>query len=126
MTGSGHAPDPFSDDGTLCGSDDSIRAGLSYLEGDRSVNSLRVSSLGHDLHEDRYRPSVPIVTGPSVECCRPIAPLSSLRRSVAFYDFKIVSQPVVYACQHPVSPTPLCSCFISETVGSVSAFTDLS
>ena len=125
VTGSGRAPDPSGDDGTLCGSGDGARSSLSYLEGDRLQNSIRVSPLSLDVHDDNQYCDTPVVTRPSVGYCRPIASLSSPRRSVAFSDFKFMSQPVAYACQRSVSPTLSCSCFISETEGSACAFADL-
>ena len=88
---------------------------LSYLEGDSSVNSIRVFSLGSDLHDDKHGFDPTALTSPSGDCCSMTAPPYAPRRSVAFCDFKVVSQPVVYACQCPVSPTLSCGHFQSRT-----------
>ena len=88
---------------------------LSYLEGDSSVNSIRVSSLGSGLHDDKHGFDPTALTSPSGDCCSITAPPYAPRRSVAFCDFKVVSQPVVYACQCPVSPTSSCGHFQSRT-----------
>ena len=42
------------DGGTLRQRDEGTRDNLSYLEGDSSLNSTRVFSLGLDLHEDKH------------------------------------------------------------------------
>ena len=88
---------------------------LSYLEGDSSVNSIRVFSLDLDLHEDKHGFDPTTVTSPSGDCCSMTAPPYAPRRSVAFCDFKVVSQPVVYACQCSVSTTSSCGHFQSRT-----------
>ena len=88
---------------------------LSYLKGDSSVNSIRVFSLGSDLHDDKHGFDPTALTSPSGDCCSITAPPHAPRRSVAFYDFKVISQPVVYACQCSVSPTLSCGNLQSRT-----------
>ena len=114
------------DGGTLRQRDESIRDNLSYLEGDSSLNSTRVFSLGLDLHEDKHGFDPTTVTSPSGDCCSMTAPPYAPRRSVAFCDFKVVSQPVVYACQCPVSPTSSCGHFQSRTLCTAYALAGIS
>ena len=114
------------DGGTLRQRDEGTRDNLSYLEGDSSLNSTRVFSLGLDLHEDKHGFDPTTVTSPSEDCCSMTAPPYAPRRSVAFCDFKFMSQPVVYACQCSVSPTLSCGRFQSRTPCTACALAGIS
>ena len=81
---------------------------------DGAMNSRRVSFSGSDLHEDKQQSNSMNKADPPESCCSTLASLSSPRRSVAFYDFESVLQPVIFACQRSVEATLLCSCFISR------------
>ena len=114
------------DGGTLRQRDEGTRDNLSYFEGDSSLNSIRVFSLDLDLHEDKHGFDPTTVTSPSGDCCSMTAPPYAPRRSVAFCDFKFVSQPVVYACQCSVSPTLSCGHFQSRTPCTACALAGIS
>ena len=60
---------------------------MAYLESDSVSDSLRVSSLGLDLHENKQRLGPTDVTRPSGDDCSTTALPSSPRRSVEFSGF---------------------------------------